>query len=82
MELRADAPAASIPPEDRKELRCGDDRPWCFAATLHIPKVNHKVRIVILWKHRRDAEACKLPIRHGRGEGQRVGAAGDETRAA
>ena len=30
--------------------------------TLHIPKVNHKVRIVILWNHRRDAEPCKILV--------------------
>ena len=61
-ELRADALAATIPPEDRKELRRGDHRQWCFTCTLHIPKVNHKVRIVILWNHRRDAEPCKILV--------------------
>jgi hypothetical protein len=61
-ELRADALAASIPPEDRKELRRRDQRQWCFTATLRIPKVNHKVRIIILWRHRRDAEPCKMLI--------------------
>jgi hypothetical protein len=61
-ELRADALAATIVPEDRKELRRGDRRQWYFTATLHIPKVNHKIRIVILWNHRRDQEPCKILV--------------------
>src|SRR5262249_39706673 len=35
--LRADALAASIPPEDRQEIRRGDKRQWYFTCTLHIP---------------------------------------------
>jgi hypothetical protein len=59
---RADTLAASIPSEDRKELRRGDQRQWCFTCTLHIPKVDHKVRMVIVWKHRRDATPCKILV--------------------
>jgi hypothetical protein len=59
---RADELAASIPPEDRKELRRGDRRQWCFTCSLHIPKVNHKLRIVIIWNHRRDAEPRKILV--------------------
>lgn len=59
---RADELAASIPPEDRKELRRGDKRQWCFTCSLHIPKVNHKVRMVIIWNHRRDAEPRKILV--------------------
>ena len=54
--------AAAIPPEDRKELRRGDERQWCFTCSLRIPKVNHKVRIVMIWDHRRDAEPCKILV--------------------
>ena len=54
--------AASIPPEDRKELRRGDQRQWCFTCSLHIPKVNHKVRIVVIWNHRHDAEPRKILV--------------------
>ena len=61
-ELRADALAASIPSEDRKELHRGDERQWYFTCTVHIPKVNHKVRIVIIWNHRRDAEPRKILV--------------------
>jgi hypothetical protein len=59
---RADELAASISPEDRKELRRGDERQWCFTTTLHIPKVNHKVRMVIIWQHRRDPSPCKIVV--------------------
>jgi hypothetical protein len=59
---RADELATSIPPEDRKELRRGDKRQWCFTCSLHIPKVNHKVRMVIIWNHRRDAEPRKILV--------------------
>jgi DDE superfamily endonuclease len=61
-EVRADALAESIPPEDRKELRRGDKRQWYFTCSLHIPKVNHKVRIVIIWNHRRDAAPRKILV--------------------
>lgn len=61
-EIRADALAASIPPEDRKELRRGDKRQWYFTCSLHIPKVNHKVRIVIIWNHRRDTAPRKTLV--------------------
>ena len=46
--IKASDLAASIPPEDRKELRQGDRRQWYFTATVRIPDVKHKVRIVIL----------------------------------
>lgn len=52
--------AASIPADDRKELRRGDKRQWYFTVSLNIPEVNHRVRIVILWKHRRDESPRKI----------------------
>ena len=54
--------AASIPPEDRKELRQGDRRQWYFTATVRIPDVKHKVRIVILWRYRHDPEPIKILV--------------------
>lgn len=51
--------AASIPPEQRQEMRRGDQRQWAFTCVVHLSGVNHPVRIVFLWHHRRDAEACK-----------------------
>lgn len=61
-EIRADELAASIPPENRKEVRRGDRRQWYFTCTLHVPGVDHLVRILILWKHRRDKQPVKILI--------------------
>ena len=60
--VKANDLAASIPPSDRKEMRIGDKRQWYFTVTVRIPDVNHKVRIVILWKYRNDGEACKILV--------------------
>jgi len=54
--------AASIPIENRKELRRGDKRQWYFTTTVKIPKVHHRVRIVIIWNHRRDGSPCKVLV--------------------
>lgn len=61
-ELKAEELAASIPRESRKELRRGDRRQWYFTCTLRLPNVNHPVRIVILWRNRRDASPAKILI--------------------
>lgn len=60
--VKASESAASIPPEDRKELRIGDQRQWYFTVTVQIPEVNHKVRIVILWRYRQDTEPIKILV--------------------
>lgn len=60
--VRADALAASIAPADRKELRRGDERQWYFTGSLQIPNVKHRVRVVILWKHKHDTEPCKILV--------------------
>jgi len=60
--LKASERAASIAAEDRKELRIGDERQWYFTVTVRIPGVNHKVRIVILWRYRRDAQPVKILV--------------------
>jgi hypothetical protein len=54
--------AESIPSGDRQELRIGDRRQWYFTVSLHIPEVNHKVRIVILWRYRQDTEPVKILV--------------------
>lgn len=51
--------AASIPPDQRQELRRGDQRQWTFTCVVHLPEVQHAIRIVFVWHHRRDAAACK-----------------------
>jgi len=60
--LKASELAASIPPESRKELRLGDERQWYFTVTVQIPNVKHRVRIVVLWRYKNDAEACKILV--------------------
>lgn len=61
-ELKAEELAASIPSEDRRELRRGDLRQWYFTHSVRLPNVNHRVRIVILWNHRRDARPAKILV--------------------
>jgi len=60
--IRIDAVAAQIDPDVRKPFRRGRDQQWYFTATLHIPDVNHKVRVVILWDKKRDKEPCKILV--------------------
>ncbi len=60
--IKANDLAASIPASDRKEMRIGDKRQWYFTVTVRIPEVNHKVRIVIIWRYRNDDEACKILV--------------------
>jgi hypothetical protein len=55
--LKASALAASIEPAVRKPLPSADQQQWYFTCTLRIPDVKHKVRILILWQHRDDAQA-------------------------
>lgn len=60
--LKASELAASIAPQSRKLVEIGDRRQWYFTASVRIPGVNHKVRIVILWKRQDDAEAVKILV--------------------
>ena len=60
--IKASDLAASIPASDRKEMRIGDRRQWYFTVTVRIPDVNHKVRIVVLWRYRSDVEPCKILV--------------------
>ena len=60
--MRADEVAAQIPPENRKPFRRGRKQQWYFTVTLHIPGVNHKVRIVVIWDKKRDKQPCKILV--------------------
>lgn len=60
--IKANALAALIDPADRKELREDGQRQWYFTVGVHIPEVKHKVRIVILWRHKHDDEPCKILV--------------------
>jgi hypothetical protein len=60
--IRVDEFAATIAPQDRRELRRGDDRQWYFTTTVRLPQVKHPVRIVMIWRNRRDGELAKVLI--------------------
>jgi hypothetical protein len=60
--IRADEFATSIPREQRRELRRGDERQWYYTAVVRLPQVKHPVRIVLLWRNRRDKTAAKVLV--------------------
>jgi hypothetical protein len=60
--IRVDEFAATIAAEDRRELRRGDDRQWYFTTTVRLPQVKHPVRVVLLWRNRRDRQPAKVLI--------------------
>ena len=60
--IRADEFAASIPPEQRRELRRGDARQWYYTTTVRLPQVKHPVRVVLIWRNRRDKTVAKVLV--------------------
>jgi len=60
--IRADEFAASIPREQRRELRRGNDRQWYYTTTVRLPQVQHPVRVVLIWRNRRDQQLAKVLI--------------------
>ena len=54
--------ARDLSAEFERFVHIGDRRQWYFTACVQIPNVQHKVRIVMLWKQREDAEAAKMVI--------------------
>lgn len=54
--LKAGQWARQFTSSERKEIVQEGRRQWYFTKSVHIPKVDHKVRLLILW-NRRDAEA-------------------------
>jgi hypothetical protein len=61
-EIKAEEMARQIDPESRTPFFRGRTKQWYFTATIRIPNVNHKVRIVIIWNYKRDREACKILV--------------------
>lgn len=60
--IKAEELAKTIPPEHKQEIRQGDKRQWVYTTTLHIPGVNHKLRILIIWNKRRDKQPRKILV--------------------
>jgi hypothetical protein len=54
--------AAMIRSEDRKPVWIGERRQWYFTVSIRIPKVDHPVRIVILWDRKNGREAAKMMV--------------------
>jgi hypothetical protein len=61
-EIKAEELAAEIEPESRVPFFHGKKKQWSFTATAHIPGVHHKIRLVIIYKHKQDREPCKILV--------------------
>lgn len=53
--------AQTIPPEDRKPVINGEKQ-WALTVCVKMPNIDHKVRIVCLWKHKNDKEPRKILV--------------------
>jgi hypothetical protein len=54
--------AHTIPPEDRKPVTVDGMKQWYLSVCVKMPNVNHKVRVVILWRYKNDAEPRKILV--------------------
>ncbi len=61
-EMKASEVAAQIDTESRKLVTIGEQKYWYFTKTLHIPQVDHPVRLVILWERKNGAEPVKMMV--------------------
>ena len=61
-EMSIEQLAKSIDPSLRKRQGKGTSQQWYFCTTLHIPKVNHKVRVVLIWNHKADTEVAVVLV--------------------
>ena len=61
-EMTADAMAASIPFESRKPVEGDGKKQWYFSRSIRIPRLDHRVKVVILWKSEHEAVASKILI--------------------
>ena len=59
-EMKATEVAATLPTDARKAVRIGEQQQWYFTKTIRIPKVDHPVRLVILWDRKNGAEPVKM----------------------
>jgi hypothetical protein len=54
--------ANTIPPEDRKSVTVDGKKQWYLTVCVKMPNIDHKVRVVILWKYKNDAEPRKILV--------------------
>jgi hypothetical protein len=61
-ERKASEWAATIPISARERITINGKTQYWFSKTVRIPKVNHPVRLVVLWRNRDDAEPRKILV--------------------
>lgn len=61
-EMKASEMAVLIPAQDRKSMERGEETQWYFTVTIRIPKVEHKVRILLIWDRKNGKEPVKVLI--------------------
>ena len=54
--------AHTIPPSDRKPVTVDGIKQWYLSVCVKMPNLDHKVRVVILWKSKNDAEPRKILV--------------------
>ena len=62
VQQQASAFAKTIPPEDRKPVTVDGKKQWYLSVCVKMPNIDHKVRVVILWKYKNDAEPRKILV--------------------
>ncbi len=60
--LKAEELGGRIEPDDRKPITIDGKKQWYFTKSIRIPNVDHRVRIVILWKRRNGKEPTKMLV--------------------
>lgn len=60
--IKAEELAAQIGTDDRKRVSLGDHTQWYFTKSIRIPKVDHPVRIAILWARWNSARPKKILV--------------------
>jgi len=61
-EIKVEKLARTIDPDVRKLIIVGEHRQYYFTKSVRIPGVDHKVRILILWKKKKDIEPKKILV--------------------
>lgn len=59
-DIKAEQLAEEIRPSDRKAVGRGPQTQWYFTRTVRLPKVEHRVRILIVWNQREDSQPAKV----------------------
>jgi hypothetical protein len=62
VEQQAGEFAKTIPSSDRKPITLDGKKQWYLTVCVNLPNVDHKVRVVILWKRKNDAEPRKILV--------------------